>query len=173
MGGADFVKDQIDWDLMFGVVIWSLWKFRNETVFHGEELYERSILERSKYLFMVMQQTLTKERNVLRSDTRLPVDISRWHPPCMGWIKLNIGMCSTLEAELWGIYIGEMVYGKRGVGYAQIERVGRQIALVGNGENLVNRVQLLLPAVPSFFVGRVNKLIPLGVIRELQILTVP
>ncbi|KAK8669257.1 hypothetical protein V6N13_106693 [Hibiscus sabdariffa] len=60
MGGADFVKNRLDWDFMFRAVIWNLWKLRNEMVFGSDELYEGSMLEMSKHLFGIMQHALTK-----------------------------------------------------------------------------------------------------------------
>ncbi|KAL4363840.1 hypothetical protein GQ457_04G022740 [Hibiscus cannabinus] len=93
---GNFAVDATNWDLLFAYILWNLWKRRNDVVFESHVVYRESILQQSKRM------------------TNLPT---------LGWCKLNtdgavhkysqlasyggrVGICSALEAELWGIFEG-------------------------------------------------------------------
>ncbi|KAL4367315.1 hypothetical protein GQ457_05G009200 [Hibiscus cannabinus] len=133
-----FPKANADWDIMFGSLLWLLWKRRNDLVFNptfcgldntlhqGQRLLQESLRARSPVRVGRMFAPWQSGLNV------------RWCGPPISWLKVNtdgarsirsglatcggvgrdasgnwcfgfsraLGVCSTLEAELWGVYEG-------------------------------------------------------------------
>ncbi|KAK8506642.1 hypothetical protein V6N12_073595 [Hibiscus sabdariffa] len=46
-----FCRDHVHWDILFGSLLWCLWKKRNELIFGGPDRYGESVLQRGLLLF--------------------------------------------------------------------------------------------------------------------------
>ncbi|KAK8492364.1 hypothetical protein V6N11_066174 [Hibiscus sabdariffa] len=133
-----FPKTNADWDIMFGSLLWLLWRRRNDLVFNPTSCGLGNTLR--------LGQRLLQESLCAQSPARVgrvfapwqPGLNVRWRAPPPSWLKVNtdgarsirsglatcggvgrdasgnwcfgfsraLGLCSTLEAELWGVYEG-------------------------------------------------------------------
>ncbi|KAK8630332.1 hypothetical protein V6N13_079130 [Hibiscus sabdariffa] len=85
-----------DWDLHFGVILWSLWTRRNAIIFDPDSIDMLSVSDRSRWLWDDMRAVCALEGNP-RSDHAsidgvLPSSRAnaRWVSPPMDWVKLNV-----------------------------------------------------------------------------------
>ncbi|KAL4304437.1 hypothetical protein GQ457_10G025090 [Hibiscus cannabinus] len=133
-----FPKVSADWDIMFGSLLWLLWKRRNELVFNPNVCGLDNTLQQGQRM---LQESLRARSPVRVGRTLAPWQPGlnvRWRSPPPSWIKVNtdgarsirsglatcggigrdsngnwcfgfsraLGLCSALEAELWGVFEG-------------------------------------------------------------------
>ncbi|GMI80336.1 hypothetical protein HRI_001702900 [Hibiscus trionum] len=133
-----FACDSSDWDLRFGAILWSIWKFRNTCIFDPDAADTFNVLEHSRWCVNESVQALSISAVVSSSSSTGLGATAKWVKPPMGWLKLNtngarevtsgfascggvgcdnhgvwrfgfakfVGICSPLEAELWGVFVG-------------------------------------------------------------------
>ncbi|KAL4362445.1 hypothetical protein GQ457_04G027620 [Hibiscus cannabinus] len=128
----------MDWDVLFGSILWILWCNRNVRIFSVDTGDPGGVLQRSQRLFEEsMRACLPVRRGRLQAPWPMGGNIS-WSAPPRHWIKINtdgarnnisglascggvgrddegnwkfgfsrfLGLCSALEAELWGMFEG-------------------------------------------------------------------
>ncbi|KAK9041594.1 hypothetical protein V6N11_016688 [Hibiscus sabdariffa] len=128
----------VDWDVLFGSILWCLWRRRNNFVFESAELDSDNTFQRGYRLMeesLRARQIVRRGRSAIVAQTRT---MGHWIAPPEHWIKINtdgarsitsglascggvgrdssgtwcfgfsrdLGLCSVLEAELWGVYEG-------------------------------------------------------------------
>ncbi|KAK5812893.1 hypothetical protein PVK06_028337 [Gossypium arboreum] len=85
----------MEWQTLFVILCWLLWKSRNECVFSNSHKNIGAIVD-TGYMWAKSYRDLDvqmKSFGILRS-------LSSWTPPVTGWIKLNSnGAMSNLERK--------------------------------------------------------------------------
>ncbi|KAK8508978.1 hypothetical protein V6N12_016822 [Hibiscus sabdariffa] len=84
-----FVQHFQHWSLLFGDVIWNLWRDRNRFVFEPEYMDNESLIARSIILAQQMAATSVSQRLSGAVDTPLAVRTRGWTAPRFRWFKLN------------------------------------------------------------------------------------
>ncbi|KAK9010915.1 hypothetical protein V6N11_043782 [Hibiscus sabdariffa] len=83
-----FSRDQVHWDILFGSLLWCLWKKRNEWIFGDPDRYSEPILQRGLRL---QQKAIAACSTNAAEQLRGPVIANvLWHKPPPGWCKLNV-----------------------------------------------------------------------------------
>ncbi|KAL4377111.1 hypothetical protein GQ457_02G015370 [Hibiscus cannabinus] len=112
----------LNWDIMFGNILWNLWLARNATVFNSPSQDCQGVIERSRRQVELYVQA-QESRCAMRAATSTPVVVVSWSPPKDHWIKINtdarnstgtwcfgftkfLGICSVTDAEIWGAFLG-------------------------------------------------------------------
>ncbi|WCJ36333.1 Polynucleotidyl transferase ribonuclease H-like superfamily protein [Euphorbia peplus] len=125
----------IEWGIIYGFIVWWLWKFRNERIFEGKADVVLTVE------FIVAKAKECKVAYTTASRVTAPIREERmvkWIPPDDGWIKINtdgaskgnpglasaggvlrgasgawfggfavnLGICTAFLAELWGLFFG-------------------------------------------------------------------
>ncbi|KAL4386350.1 hypothetical protein GQ457_09G024250 [Hibiscus cannabinus] len=121
-GDCRFPRDSDHWDIMFGYLLWNLWIQRNSMIFDTDKVYHEPILTRCSRLVAEVLSSNTQRLpgSAVVGAGREHHRLRRWIPPPNGWVTCNadgsfravpggqhvgvIGIFSTVEAELWGIY---------------------------------------------------------------------
>ncbi|KAE8733898.1 hypothetical protein F3Y22_tig00000916pilonHSYRG00217 [Hibiscus syriacus] len=119
-----FAKESKDWEFLLNI-----WTMRNSIVFNNPMEDNTRILEQSRRMTNLISNAIRDKDQANKSQPIELVDPTVWLPPPEGWNKLNtdekaacggvirdmngqwridfkkfIGICSTIEAELWGVY---------------------------------------------------------------------
>ncbi|KAL4336136.1 hypothetical protein GQ457_07G003110 [Hibiscus cannabinus] len=133
-----YIATHVDWDILFGSIVWNIWLRRNDFVFNGYSGRRESIDQVS---LRCQQECIQHMGGALRSNVtgrRANRPGIRWRKPPVEWWKLNsdgstvagsglsscggvvrdadgkwligfarrIGICTVVEAKLWGVYEG-------------------------------------------------------------------
>lgn len=74
------------WDLLFGVTLWLLWKWRNNLVFNQDAYptYAKSIIKKMVCEIITSRETSVKGDSPMKSET-----LVGWKRPKEGYFKLN------------------------------------------------------------------------------------
>ena len=143
------ITNKEDWTVVFGVTVWRLWYWRNQFV-HAHKTCSLSnvIMEvnnRSEELF-VLHKSLARQRTP-KTERWICWQPPRWpflklntdgalkssglasagglvRNYCGEWVcgfSMNLGSCSIMEAELWGLYQGLKIAWERGFRLLQVE----------------------------------------------------
>ncbi|KAE8715943.1 hypothetical protein F3Y22_tig00110156pilonHSYRG00017 [Hibiscus syriacus] len=89
-----YAREENDWDLRFGSILWLIWKNRNSRIFDPDYFEHESVLE--------MSRRLTLEANRVMESSLSTIQLSHcsctmpdvWQPPPHNWCKINIdGSC--------------------------------------------------------------------------------
>ncbi|KAF7815419.1 ribonuclease H [Senna tora] len=112
-----FGVEQMDWSVVFSVASWSLWKWRND------ELFAIGSNIRGDQYFIIMNRVKSILNDVkdgaglkLKKPARVN-KVVRWTKPEAG----NLGSCSILMAEMWGVLSGIELAWQRGSRKLEVE----------------------------------------------------
>lgn len=89
------------WKTMFAIIVWGIWKWRNEAIFNNKEPnIEHKIwtLERQEDEI----QKVFKRSRALLSNSGKSSERNCWKPPLMGWVTINTDACFKTHNELAG-----------------------------------------------------------------------
>ncbi|KAK8701788.1 hypothetical protein V6N13_020166 [Hibiscus sabdariffa] len=84
-----FAREPLNWDLMFVVLLWSLWLARNAKVFDAPQLEESSVIGSSSRLVSMMVQARAECQLDCPHVATISWGLTYWEPPPFAWIKLN------------------------------------------------------------------------------------
>ncbi|OMO83130.1 hypothetical protein COLO4_22677 [Corchorus olitorius] len=98
-----------NWPVVFAIVCWQVWKWRNAKVFSNHSIPLDKKLETIA--------NIMKEWNEIQSRDKLDKPKGRW----LTGFGLNIGNCSIDSAELWVIYHGVKYARQLGMDFVEIE----------------------------------------------------
>ncbi|KAK8516444.1 hypothetical protein V6N12_038687 [Hibiscus sabdariffa] len=146
-----FSYDQVHWDILFGSLFWCLWKKQNEWILCDQDRYSEPILQRGMRLQQEAAAVRsTKAAIPLRGTILANVRWHKPQPgwcklnvggsvgratglaTCGGVVRnkegtwligfsRKLGICSILEAELWGLYEGLLTAWSIGIRFLLIE----------------------------------------------------
>ncbi|KAL4362541.1 hypothetical protein GQ457_04G033940 [Hibiscus cannabinus] len=87
---AYFAREETDWNMMFGAVIWYIWKQGNTKVFGSDLDDTSSVIERSRWLrdWSVKALALDNRMGITRGGAQ--VGLTVWAMPEQGWVKVNV-----------------------------------------------------------------------------------
>ncbi|KAK8714999.1 hypothetical protein V6N13_042343 [Hibiscus sabdariffa] len=82
LGRSDtFVRDSMNWDLMFAVLLWNLWLGRNAKVFDAPWLVDNSVVGSSYRLVGLMVQARAEHQLVCPPVAAMSRGLDYWEPP--------------------------------------------------------------------------------------------
>lgn len=132
-----------DWNLIWGVAVWLLWKWRSNSIFRTDFIkpYNPLAVVNSVWRTFAQSEDLREVVNSSTTVTRVT-----WEPPQLGWVKVNVDgavtrnrtragcggvitdhkgnwivgftqmltQCTVLEAKEWGVYKGLLLAWEHG-----------------------------------------------------------
>ncbi|KAK8591073.1 hypothetical protein V6N13_031140 [Hibiscus sabdariffa] len=78
----------VNWELLFGAVLWNIWLARNAVVFDSSSCLPNPIIQSSRMLVERTLQAYGEVRGNVRAGHTVAATI-KWSPPEEGWYKLN------------------------------------------------------------------------------------
>jgi len=173
------IDGSTNWSLIWGVSIWSLWKWRNQFIFDNDFLKPIDpllvIMRNWKSLMQIQDDSLTNEGTSISP---------HWQPPPTDWVKLNVdgaltvahsiagcggvirdhsgswivgfkrvlGSCTVIEAEQWAVYKGLKLAWDLGF---------KKIILESDAKNVVNMLMCSNFNRCSLLVSQIQKMMTL------------
>ncbi|KAE8657619.1 hypothetical protein F3Y22_tig00116989pilonHSYRG00793 [Hibiscus syriacus] len=93
-----------DWDLLFGSILWSLWTRRNKAIFNPDAVEVEGIMQRSRRLLLEAEQAVSSWM-----DSGMSICGGVIRDENFTWLScfsMAVGICSIMDAELWGVLGG-------------------------------------------------------------------
>ncbi|KAE8721091.1 Elongation factor family protein isoform 1 [Hibiscus syriacus] len=85
----EFVGAVEHWDIMFGAIVWNIWLHRNSIAFDTPLEDRRTVLERSRHLWVNTCKAIESEEHLRGAHTQQIVRSISWKRPPEGWLKIN------------------------------------------------------------------------------------
>ncbi|KAE8709839.1 hypothetical protein F3Y22_tig00110328pilonHSYRG00636 [Hibiscus syriacus] len=110
---GSYAREENDWDLRFGSILWLIWKNRNGRIFDPDYFKHESVLEKSRRLTLEANCAMESSLSTIQLSHHPCIIHDTWQPPPHNWCKIstdgsrNIGSrfaSCGVETGLWGIY---------------------------------------------------------------------
>ncbi|KAE8678718.1 hypothetical protein F3Y22_tig00111402pilonHSYRG00150 [Hibiscus syriacus] len=84
-----YAREEGDWDLLFGSILWLIWKGRNRRIFDLEYIENDFVLVRGRRLSREASSALDSALSLAQSSRLLLNTFDPWIPPPLNWCKVN------------------------------------------------------------------------------------
>ncbi|KAE8728903.1 hypothetical protein F3Y22_tig00004045pilonHSYRG00033 [Hibiscus syriacus] len=84
-----YAREDNDWDLQFGSILWLIWKHRNGRIFDLDYFEHESVLEKSRRLTLEANRAMESSLPTIHLSHRPCTIHDAWQPPPHNWCKIN------------------------------------------------------------------------------------
>ncbi|KAE8686784.1 hypothetical protein F3Y22_tig00111027pilonHSYRG00108 [Hibiscus syriacus] len=95
-----YAREEGDWDLLFGSILWLIWKNRNRRLFDPDYFEHEYVLEKSRRLTLEATRALDSALSMFQPSHRSSTMSDIWHPPPHNWCKVNTDGSRNVENGL-------------------------------------------------------------------------